>query len=176
MGGLARGGKTTAASVLAAVLRRQGHRVHRVSLDGFLLPPAQRGVTVLERYNMPEIEALVRLLATRPETGPVSRRLGRYARKQRTVLLDEAETVFQPGETILVEGVVGLALPLLLQVAARRIYVETDETVRKQRFLLEYSRRGYGPAEAEALYAEREEDENKIIRELRGDAEVVTVE
>ena len=61
------------------------------------------------------------------------------------------------------EGVLALDLPAIRDRARPRVYIAIDETVRRQRFVEAYRRRGYGDVEAQALYEERDAEERAVV-------------
>ncbi|WP_143271969.1 HAD-IIIA family hydrolase [Azospirillum brasilense] len=169
VGGLARGGKSTLAAGLAESLRARGLAAAVIATDRWLRPAAERQDGVLGRHDMAELAAVMGRLVAAP--GAVELEVPVYDKKARGPARYREVLEIPAGAVLVVEGVAALSLTDALTEAlsgtGRRLHalaVETDEGVRHQRILREYTRRGLAPDAAEALYRSRMEDEAPVIR------------
>jgi histidinol-phosphate phosphatase family protein len=161
IGGLARSGKSTLASVLRELLAERGLPARILALDSWLLPPEARRMTVRERYDFPGIiETLERLKGA---SRPVELQLGLYDRMARRLRPATETIVVNPGEIVILEGVVALDNDAVRACTDLKIFLECGEIPRRARFLREYRLRGNTEAEAEALYGERAGDEHPLV-------------
>ena len=143
----------------------------RVNLDRWLAPAEGRKSlpSVRERYRYDDIARDIEMLvkANRPR-----------ARREGPAIVEPGKTkASEPGgsEVLIAEGVVGLDVEFLRRIADRRIYVEIDEKIRRQRFWRYYRHRGLGDSEIQGLYAQRQDDETCIVETTRCHAdEVIT--
>ena len=170
IGGLARSGKSTWASILSEVLAERGQRAVILPLDCWLRSVADRPPgDVMGRYDLEEISALVERLAGR--TVRVETRLGHYDRFSRERSADGYAVEIERDDIVLVEGVPALAIDALVSASSATFNLECPESVRRERFIQEHSLRGLSDPEIELLYREREADEHSIVRELGAVAE-----
>ena len=173
LGGLARAGKSTWASVLRQALAERGVAAHRVGLDGWLLPPESRGPGVRGRYDYDGVARLVAEVTDARCRGEAVRLTVRgYDRLACTPVAlpgAAAERVVAPSDVVIVEGVPALDLPALAE-APVRCFVALPEAQRRERFECDYRRRGETPDRIAALWAEREVDERALIVASQGNA------
>lgn len=172
VGGLARSGKSTWASVLLEVLAARGMRGVVISLDAWLRSTADRQPGhVLDRFDLGAIVDAVERLADR-ETAVVLR-LGHYDRMSGE-LYERCERVsIHPSDVVILEGVPALAIDALRRAAASTFYVDCAESVRRERFSREYRLRGVADRQIEALYHERQADEHPFIKATADVADTV---
>ncbi|MFP6654797.1 MAG: HAD-IIIA family hydrolase, partial [Myxococcota bacterium] len=156
LGGLARTGKSTWASLFREVLAERGQRAVILPLDAWLRSQAERKAGhVLHRYDVGAITSLVSRLVGRSESVEV--RLGLYDRRTRERDAEWLTLSIARDDIVLFEGVPALAIDRLLAACSSSFYVECPETLRRERFDEEYRLRGDSDSEIEALYREREE-------------------
>lgn len=174
IGGQARSGKSTFASVLGDALRSRGKRVSVLSVDRWLKSWTERGPGVLGRFDMQALRALVNGLAdkTRRET---CLSLPGYNKLKRERIENVESIRVSATDVFLVEGIVALALDTPHTVEAHRFHVEIDEETRKGRVLGEYRLRGLGEAEALKVYLGRMDDEFPTVESLVGEARRVSL-
>jgi D,D-heptose 1,7-bisphosphate phosphatase len=158
IGGRSRSGKSTWASICRESLRNLGRNAHIISMDGWLKPESQRGANVRERFNVPAfVETVQTILHSKDETQlhhPV------YDRIERRVLADKGPRLtIRPDDVLILEGVITLGIPKLMDVASRSFFVRCDESIFQKRFLREYLNRGYTESETLKLLNERQIDE-----------------
>lgn len=163
IGGCARSGKSTVASVLSEMISESGRKVHVVSLDGWLKPVECRseGEGVVDRYDM---DAIVELLS--PLMMSKSRHIinvPQYERKSRSFQGSVAHSI-GPDDLLIVEGVTALLNNQLLEHASVRIYVDVPDEVRLNRLKQDYAWRDEKQADFEERLTSREIDEVPIIR------------
>jgi histidinol-phosphate phosphatase family protein len=170
IGGLARSGKSTWASILSEALADRGQRAVILPLDSWLRSATDRRPGhVMGRYDVDEISSLVERLSGR--TKRVEVQLGHYDRFARERSEDGCMVEIEPGDIVLWEGVPALAIPALASASSITFHVECPENVRRQRFDREHALRGLSDSGIELLYREREADEHSIIRGFGAEAE-----
>ena len=163
IGGLARSGKSTWASIFSEVLAERGQRGRVLPLDSWLLSVGDRVPGhVIHRFDVDAIAALVRRLSARTERLEVS--LGHYDRLTRERDRDGGSIMIEPEDVVLFEGVPALAIDALVMASSSTFYVECSEIVRRERFDREYASRGLSESEIELLYRERDVDEHPFVR------------
>ena len=168
IGGQSRSGKSTFASFLKFALHGLGQRCHVISTDRWILSDTDRQEGVLGRHSVEELERCLELLQT-SRTNPCTIRLPTYSKAQRIHTQDAETVLVHPGDIFIIEGVISLATNAS-RTAARRFYVEIEESERKNRILTEYVLRGYSLETANAIYAGRVKDEVPFIEALKQDA------
>lgn len=174
VGGQARSGKSTFASVLRDSLRAAGKNALVLSADRWLKSERDRGLGVLGRFDMAALQALVNDLGDR-DRRPKHLSLAGYNKLKRERVASVESVSVSASDIILIEGVVALALEIPVGVEARRFHVNIDEEARKSRFLGEYRMRGLDDNEAMAVYLARRDDEVPAIEKLAGDASRVSL-
>ena len=155
IGGHSRAGKSTVAAGLAEVLRESDHACHVVSTDRWLRSVAQRDAGVVGRHDMVALQELINRFARRTST--LTEVFPGYARGRREHIQGVETVDIGPRDTVIVEGVVALALAMAVP-GALRLMVTVDEPERRLRLLREYTLRGE-PAQAEAIYSSRMREE-----------------
>lgn len=169
IGGLARSGKSTLASVLAHELRARGLTVQALSLDRWLCTPDARGPGVLGRFDL---VAAIEALGPWLRGGALRAYPPFYDRFTRTSL-SEGPAVELPAEGVLIlDGVPALTVPFATERTLHRLYIEADEGERSQRVIADLGRRGHSPEAARATFQDRSRDETPIIAESAGAADV----
>lgn len=161
IGGLARSGKSILASVLAELVREAGIRCHVISCDCYLISEQQRGPGVRNRYDYLAIGHTGRSLFARQQS--LTLQLGRYDRMAKQRFADGETLVIEPGDAVIIEGVIALDVPEIQQFATHKVYVECSEEARLGRFLREYALRGLSEKAALELYEERDRDEEHLL-------------
>jgi histidinol-phosphate phosphatase family protein len=170
IGGLARSGKSTWASILSEAVVERGQRAVILPLDCWLRSAADRRPGhVLGRYEVDEISSLVERLSGRTERVEV--KLGHYDRVVRERSADGCLVEIEPGDIVLFEGVPALAIPALASASSTTFHLECPESVRRQPVTREHVLRGLSDSGIELRYHEREAHEHSIIRELGAGAE-----
>jgi histidinol-phosphate phosphatase family protein len=169
IGGLARSGKSSAASELKYVLREQAIRAVIVPLDNWLRSEGERGEGVIERYDMSGLEtALEQLIEKRsPIASP------RYDPLNRQSLPDREPITAYPDDVIILDGIPSLLSERLVARSPLRVFVESDEAERRRRFREEYSWRGIRATDIELLYEARCHDEAPLVHAAAGRANFV---
>ncbi|MCM0034272.1 MAG: HAD-IIIA family hydrolase [Burkholderiaceae bacterium] len=168
IGGQARSGKSTYASILKYALLGMGRQCHVLSTDRWILSEADRFPGVLGRHDMMSLNLCLAKLHLRGER-PLTLSLPLYLKQERLHQKDADSLVIQRDDIVIIEGVAALATDAAKH-AAMRFYVEIEEAERQNRLLAEYSRRGYTSEDAAFIYRERLLDEVPTIDELKQDA------
>lgn len=163
IGGVARSGKSTVASILSELIGESGRQAHVISLDGWLKPSESRveGGGVVGRYDMSEFKALLFPLITTEGRHIVN--IPEYNRKTRAL---DSSTVHSigPNDLLIVEGVTALLDNEILEHAVVKIYVDVSDKIRISRLEEDYAWRGEKPADLELRLASREMDEVPVIQ------------
>jgi len=160
IGGLSRSGKSNLASALAETVRERGDGAVVLNLDRWLRSSDDRGEKVTGRYDLAAFETLLGRLVAR--AGDVTISLPYYHKLERR-RVNETETItILQRDVVIVEGTV--ALMLSNPAPALRLYMEIDESERRQRVLREYVLRGLEQVEAESVYSARRTDETPLVR------------
>ena len=161
IGGLARQGKSTLASVLRHTLSRAGLDVQILALDGFLRDREQRQPGVLGRYDL---EAMRATLAPWLESGaPVDVDAPNYDRLARRQSPRKTTLRLAPQSVLIVEGVPALLLDLATRRAVTRVFVDGSEADRERRVVDDLMARGMCSVEAQSIYDARSVDETPIV-------------
>lgn len=165
IGGQARSGKSTFASVLRDALQSSGLTAHVLSLDRWLKDDALRTPGVLGRYDMPAIGALLASLQNRAGDARTLALPGYHKLKRQRI--DSVDTVrIAPSDVVILEGTVALALMPDAGRETHRFHVEIDENTRRQRILNEYRLRGLEESAALNIYLGRAQDEMPMVEHL----------
>jgi uridine kinase len=162
LGGLARSGKSTYASVLREVFRERGRSAIVVPMDAWLLSQSERtSGHVLGRFDVDGLERLVATLSGRKAAVEVQ--LRHYDRRTRNSTESDLKLHIEPDDIVIFEGVPALLIERLVAAAGLKIHVECSDEERRARFAAEYRARALSESEADALYRERELDEHPFI-------------
>jgi len=78
-----------------------------------------------------------------------------------------------PRHLLIADGTLALDLAPLRELAWRRLYVQTDPTIRRNRLNEFYYEKGLSPLETEELICQREIDETPIVESSRAYADYV---
>lgn len=171
IGGLARQGKSTLASVLKAELVRAGASAEVLRADGFIRDMEQRMPGVAGRFDLAALQRLLQpWLSDRRSIEldvPTYDRLQRRRGRQSVRLSLGAETV------LIIEGVPVLALDLETRHPVHRIFVKGDEEARKGRVISDLVKRGMAEGEAMETYRIRASDETPVVESALGHADFV---
>jgi histidinol-phosphate phosphatase family protein len=161
IGGLARSGKSTLASVLASELILRGVSAQVVSLDRWIVPAASRmGGDVSSRFETAEA---LRTLGDWLDGKALSADAPFYDRFRRERRAGERLEVPQDNVLIL-EGVPALMIEPQTNRTVHKAFVEMSEDVRRARIEGDLvSRLGVSPQEASRIYLDRQADETPIV-------------
>lgn len=171
IGGPARSGKSIFSAWLKDHLQGHGISCAVIDLDNWLFGVDQRQVhmTVRDRFKYPDIEDdLNRLLKgeriVMNHYDPYSRAI---TAKQALSLNDE--------KCVIVVGVPALDIAELRKRSSLRIYMEVEETRRKDRFFSYYHWKGLETKSIDQLYEARMRDEYPIIEDSKRYADYVII-
>lgn len=173
IGGLARSGKSIWAGTFKHYLNYQAKSAVVINLDCWLTSINERDETqsVLSRYAIDDINAFIALISSRQQSITVN--IPFYNRLKRERTTQATTLTIQPQDILIIEGVIALKLEQLIQLAAKRFYVESNPALRKENFVREYRIRQFSDEQIHALYSQREVDETPIIVESRALADVI---
>ncbi len=171
VGGCSRSGKSTLSQNLATEIHNRKHSATVLSMDSWIIGIDGRPEksSVNERYDMLQIiRDISAILSGEPVTIPT------YDAKSRKRLLSRREPVHIASGYLILEGVLALSRDELRQSALLSIYVEIEDSLRKQRFESFYSEtKGLSPQEVEEIFCEREAEEVPTVKMTRQYADVI---
>jgi histidinol-phosphate phosphatase family protein len=165
IGGLSRSGKSTFAAVLRDALLARGHSAVILAADRWLLDEPERTDGVLGRYDMPALQSLLNQLAD-CERRPDGLALPGYHKLLRKRVQSVSHLPLTRADVIILEGTIALALDTGGAVDVRRLHVEIDENMRRQRVFDEYRLRGFSEESAREVYWARQSDESPVVEQL----------
>jgi uridine kinase len=174
VGGLARSGKSFTAQVLSEILVALGKRSHVISLDGWLKPRELRaeGCGVLERYDLNSASEIIELVAKSRKRLKIVEPL--YDRLSRSTGPQHVEHSVGPEDIIIVEGVPALLMDKLAQLPrVMKIFVQVSETIREERFKLDYEWRRTPSATLRSVVDSRGIDEVPVVQHSRFNADII---
>jgi uridine kinase len=169
VGGQARSGKSTLVALLARTLEKQGVATRVLPLDNWLVSAEDRtdDMTVRERYRYGAIEHDIgRLLAG--ETIAI----GRYDAYRRSTAPGGAFSL-DGARCLIIDGVAALDVAGLREASSWRLFVDTPETRRRERFFAFYRWKDLPESEIEALYQKRLRDEVPVVEASRRHAQII---
>lgn len=149
VGGHSRAGKSTVASALAEILRSEGLTCHVLSTDLWLRSVVDFSEGLAGRHDMAALQALITRLVQRRSR--LDETLPGYVKHRRGQVPAVRTLSVGPGDVVIIEGVVALALEAEKSVT-HRIMVDINEQDRRQRIMREYILKGED-VQAEAIYA-----------------------
>jgi len=170
IGGNARSGKSTLASVLIHCLTVYGKEAKKLSLDNWLLPASRRKecTDVYTRYNQDKLTSDIKLLLNGKAI-----KLQPYDYYTRELKNKEVEFFIQSETVLIVDGVVALGINDLRKMANTKIFIEIDEKQRKKRFYRFYQYKGFKEEEIYKLYYNRLNEEVIKINDTKKYADYV---
>jgi uridine kinase len=170
VGGMSRQGKSTVAHALAWSIQERGIDSIHLDLDRFLRSAGERGgAGVLGRYDLnAATSALQPWLDNAPER--VELELPWYDRRKRIQHLAVDRLTLENNSTLILEGVPALAAEIKTLRPVHRLWVEGNEENRRDRLLADLIDRGSSASEAESIYRQRGQDEDRLISASRDSA------
>jgi histidinol-phosphate phosphatase family protein len=172
IGGLARSGKSTWASVFRYAIQALGLRAIVVPLDCWLKSVAERGTTgVLARYDVAGIQAFLTALDHAADVADLV--LPYYDRMSRTQNPIGQLLTIKKSDIIILDGVIALMHDDFVRRATLKLFVEGNETQRREIFWAEYRARGFPEAEIETIYWQRQIDEVPPVLDSRRYADMI---
>ncbi len=163
IGGNSRSGKSVFATYLKYYLIKQGIPVLKIELDDWILSKERRKGKhdVLNNFQYDKlISDLKRIL----NGGLIE--LDGYSRIAGNKPIPE-KYMFNKEKVVIIEGVIGLALPYLREIADLKIYKEIEDTKHYERTQQYHSWKGYSKEQAESQYEERKIQEYEFIKNTR---------
>jgi histidinol-phosphate phosphatase family protein len=163
VGGQSRCGKSSLASILKILLEKRGSKCFIISTDAWLLSEQDRkqGSGVLEKHNIEELIKVIDDLQNRKSVYVLN--VPAYSKLSRQHIPNAMQYEIGPEDIIIIEGVVALHFADMFQ-EKNRIFVDIDESVRKQRVIDEYIIRGFSDELAIRIYNERFDEEVKWVK------------
>jgi histidinol-phosphate phosphatase family protein len=172
IGGLSRSGKSTLATGIKHALQSRGMSAVILALDGWLKPLDARGSSVLERYDMDQLQEHILQLALRTKEWSFEQPI--YDKLQQAPTGKVVKAI-RPQDVVIIDGIVALELAAELKLSTlnqtspnylRRThswFAEADEITRKERVIKEYMLRSMSRAQAEEIYQNRQLDEVALL-------------
>ena len=160
--GLSRSGKSTLSKIVDHVLNTRGLQVKILKLDNWLISVDKREswMSVRDRYQYNKVTVDIQNLLKGNKI-----RVEGYNPKTRTVGNKVHEFSLNEGELLIVDGVVGLDVDILRNIADMKFYTEIPEENRRRRFYDFYRYKGLAEDLIDNLYLDRQHDEYTIIVE-----------
>ncbi|RRH87015.1 HAD-IIIA family hydrolase [Variovorax beijingensis] len=170
VGGLARSGKSTIASVLKSELMARKLDAHVLSLDRWLRPAGERSAGVLGRYALEEAQEDLKDWL---DGGAINADLPSYDRMLRDRGLPE-RTVLAQDMVLILEGVPALLADWRSERRIWRLHVEAAEAPRRVRVETDLVARRVADAQGAAqVYKQRQQDETPPVAAARATADGV---
>lgn len=157
--GNSRSGKSNFTSYLNWKFNAMGHRALPVHLDHWILPEEKRTpeMNVYERFQLSQLETDVLSIIN----GLEIQAPGYASHPERNVVPQVYK--YSGEDVIIIEGIVALGMPRLMEIDAFRIYMHVSPDILKQRFLDFYRWKGKSDADIEILFEKRQRDEFEQI-------------
>lgn len=169
IGGNSQSGKTTFSSYLKQRLIQEKISTLKIDLDDWILPKEVRKKQhdVLHNFQHDKLVAdLKRILSGgRIDLEGYSKIPGLSPVAQSYLLNNE--------RVIIIEGVIGLALPYLLEISNLKIYKHIDETLHRNRVMEYYNWKGYSPQQCQEQYEMRKRLEYDMIADTAKYADII---
>jgi len=159
IGGLARSGKSTLASVVRHELDARGLRCQGLSLDAWIRPEAERRPGVGGRFDL---AAATDALGPWLDGGDLRFSPPFYDRFSRRTHVGEPIGLAKD-DVLLLEGVPALFAEFATSRRIHRVHVQADEDQRAQRVIDDLIARGSDPAAARTIYEQRMADEAPLV-------------
>ncbi len=162
VGGCSRAGKSTLSQQLADEICDRGYPSTVLSIDSWIIGIDERPKksSVLERYDLQQMVRSVELLLQAQTV-----KIPTYDAKSRQRLVGQEKSLQMSSGYLILEGVLALSCDELRQSAQLSIYVDIEDSLRKQRFESFYSQtKGLSAQEIEDLFCEREVEEVPLIK------------
>jgi histidinol-phosphate phosphatase family protein len=171
IGGLARSGKSTLASVVERELRKQGVSVLKIALDRWIVPADERGDgDVTKRFDNDAMLAALQPWLAGGDLAADAPFYDRVARARRDGLPLEAAV----DSVVIVEGVPALLLEPVTDRPVVRVHVDSWEPDRQARVESDLlARLNLSPEAARAIYLERQGDEAPVVESARARADLI---
>lgn len=171
IGGCSRVGKTTLSAQIAKELSALYHPLLEVTLDAWIVSVEKRpqASTVMERFEVDRMLRDIQCLAQGQQVFPPV-----YDAKTRRRIVEISSDGLQLQQgTIIVEGVIALAIPELCSLATATIFVEVPDDVRIKRLYQFYTQeKGLKFEEAQKLISGREAEEVPLIKSTMTQADL----
>ena len=162
IGGCARSGKSTLASLLKSMLAQQSRVAHIVELDQFLLDDRKENIPFLERYDLTRIKSVLRDFDMSSVKTYCDFGFDHVANK----IIDYGESAVSQGDIVIVEGTIASQIIDLVDVPSTSIFVDANKEGRHKRFLQKYQMRNMSVSEINELWCIREKNEDSVLQQF----------
>ncbi|MBF0343286.1 MAG: HAD-IIIA family hydrolase [Nitrospirae bacterium] len=169
VGGAARAGKSVFATRLKTMISKEGLATIIVDLDNWLVGVTQRtaSMTIRQRYRYNDIEEDLRnLLNGIPIEIDIYDPYHRTTREKETLKLTNEDCV-------IVVGVPAIDIEGLRNISDLKLFITTDELIRKERFFSFYKWKDLQEEEIQTLYDKRLKDEVVFIDSSKKYADLI---
>lgn len=170
IGGLSRSGKSLIAKCIDMILSREGIKSTYISLDNWIISIEKRhkSMTVQSRFQYNQIEKDIRFLFDNKSIS-----INEYDYLTRSVTENKMYIDITQTDTLIIDGLVALDIEYIRNISSVKLYIECNESTRKNRFINFYTYKGLINEEINTLYQQREFDENCYISKTKKFADFV---
>jgi uridine kinase len=168
--GLSRSGKSTLIKYFQQALLSNNIESIVIHLDYWIVPYSKRTSTmnVRDRYQYPVITADLSFLFKNNTV-----KFKPYESLTREISNEDISITLNNTRLIFIDGVISIDHPYVFSETDLKIFVQTDEEIRKNRFLEFYKSKNLPENEIEDLYIKRIHDENEIVNSSKTKADLI---
>jgi len=141
-----------------------------IALDHWILPVHHRNhtMTVKDRYQYDNISNDISILL---EKGEIS--ITPYESLTRSISSQTLLISIKDAQVIFIDGVIAIDQPYINSISTVKIFVDTNEDLRKKRFENFYKAKDMKDNEIQNLYKERIQDEYELVKKSRSKANLI---
>ena len=168
--GLSRSGKSTLIKYFQQALLPSNIESIVIHLDYWILPYSKRkpSMDVRDRYQYPKITSDLSFLFKNNTV-----KLKPYESSTREISNEEISITLNDTKLIFIDGVISIDHPYVFSESDLKIFVKTDEEIRKNKFFEFYKSKNLSENEIVDLYYKRIYDENEIITNSKSKADLI---
>ena len=170
VGGLSCSGKSTVINFIQQKLKEYSVLSTSIALDHWILPVHHRNhtMTVKDRYQYDNISNDISILL---EKGEIS--ITPYESLTRSISSQTLLISIKDAQVIFIDGVIAIDQPYINSISTVKIFVDTNEDLRKKRFENFYKAKDMKDNEIQNLYKERIQDEYELVKKSRSKANLI---
>jgi len=162
IGGSARSGKSTLASLLKKMLAKQSRVAHIIELDQFLLNDSKENFPFLEGYDLTQIKSVLCDFEISSVNTYCDFGFDHVANK----IINYGESIVSQGDIVIVEGTIALEIIDLVDAPSTSIFVDANKEVRHNRFVQKYQMRDMSVSEINELWCIRQKNEDTVLQQF----------
>ena len=168
--GLSRSGKSTLIKYFQQALLSNNIESIVIHLDHWILPYSKRTSTmnVRDRYQYSVITSDLSFLFKNNRV-----KFKPYEPSTREISNEEISITLNNTRLIFIDGVISIDHPYVFSESELKIFVQTDENIRKNRFFEFYKSKNLTENEIKDLYIKRIHDENEIVTSSKSKADLI---